>query len=104
MGETIDKFKARLCVLGNTQTAGVDYDPENIFAPVMRGSTMRAALAFFGPKGSRKMWITQADYTLAFLNALPKEIVIVKPPPGFAKIHAVEKVSVWSLSVSARMV
>jgi hypothetical protein len=49
-GETIDKFKARLCVLGNTQTAGVDYDPENIFAPVMRGLTMRAALALFGLK------------------------------------------------------
>lgn len=82
-GETIDKFKARLCVLGNTQTAGIDYDPENIFAPVMRGSTMRAALALFGPKGPRQMWITQADYTLAFLNASPKEDVYVKPPPGF---------------------
>jgi hypothetical protein len=42
-----------------------------------------AVLALFGLKGLRKMWITQADYTLAFLNALPKEIVIVKPPPGF---------------------
>ena len=82
-GELVDKFKARLCVLGNTQTPGVDYDPENIFAPVMRGSTMRTALALLGPDGPRKMWITQADYTLAFLNASPKEKVYVKPPPGF---------------------
>ena len=105
-GETIDKFKARLCVLGNTQTAGVDYDPENIFAPVMRGSTMRAALALFGPKGSRKMWITQADYTLAFLNASPKEIVIVKPPPGFPmndpKKYMLLKRSLYGLCQSPR--
>jgi len=82
-GEYIGKFKARLCVLGNTQTPGLDYDPENIFAPVMRGSTMRAALALMGPLGPRKMHITQADYTLAFLNASPKEKVYVKPARGF---------------------
>ena len=82
-GEYIAKFKARLCVLGNTQTPGIDYDPENIFAPVMRGSTMRAALALMGPKGPRRMHVTQADYTLAFLNASPKEKVYVKSARGF---------------------
>ena len=86
-GEYIAKFKARLCVLGNTQTPGVDYDPENIFAPVMRGSTMRAALALMGPKGPRKMHVTQADYTLAFLNASPKEQVYVKAARGFPTEH-----------------
>ena len=31
----IEKFKARLCMLGNLQKEHVHYDPENVYSPVM---------------------------------------------------------------------
>ena len=68
------RFKARLVARGFTQT-----DFSATFSPVIRLSTLRLMLAYFGSKG----WvIEQIDITAAFLHAdLPKP-VFAYPPPG----------------------
>lgn len=80
-GQFIARFKARICVRGDLQKSGVDYNPDEIYAPVMRGVTLRVAIAFHGT--NRKMWITAGDITTAFLNAKPQKDVYVYDPLGF---------------------
>ena len=41
----IEKFKARLCMLGNLQKEHVHYDPENVYSPVMSYDSFRTLLA-----------------------------------------------------------
>jgi hypothetical protein len=84
-GEFLEKYKARICVRGDLQKPGIDYDPENIFAPVIRGATMRTAIALLGTD-PRKMYITSCDISNAFLNATPKEKVFIRWPPGFPTV------------------
>ena len=42
---SLDKYKARICVNGNRQRAGEDYDPGELFAPVARFTSLRVLVA-----------------------------------------------------------
>ena len=88
-GEFIARFKARICVRGDLQKAGVDYDPEKTYSPVMKGISLRVTMALCGPDG--KMYITAGDITTAFLNATPEKDVFVLEAPGFPLLNPKKK-------------
>ena len=74
------KYKARYCVRGDKQKAGVDYF--ETYAPVVQWSTVRLLLTLTLSKG----WSTrQVDYTNAFAQATLKEEVYIEPPKGFQR-------------------
>ena len=73
---SVDKFKARLCVLGNLQRQRED---QNNYAPVLNEITLRTLLSF-GVK--RKMHIHHVDVFTAYLHADINEEVYVEFPPG----------------------
>ena len=74
------KYKARYCVRGDLQKAGVDYF--ETYAPVVQWSTVRLLLTLVLSKG----WCTrQVDYTNAFAQADLKEEIYIEPPRGFQR-------------------
>ena len=79
---TIDKMKARCCVLGFRQKSGLDYNPDQVYSPMTESSTIRLLLA---TANRLKLRVDHLDIRVAFLNALlPEgERFYCSPPPGF---------------------
>lgn len=75
---TIERYKARLVVLGNNQTEGVDYN--ETFAPVAKMVTVHAFLKL----ATSKNWeIDQMDVHNAFLHSDLDEEVYIQFSPDF---------------------
>jgi hypothetical protein len=100
-GKTV-RFKARLVALGNTQTAGVDYDKTH--APVVHKKTLRTLLAL---AAEQKWEVHHMDITAAYLVADIDQAVFMELPEGFQEQGAGKvcklKKSLYGLHQSGRL-
>jgi hypothetical protein len=78
--DKIERFKARLVCRGFTQKEGVDYNPQELFAPTMRSKTLRMLMLLAARDGAD---VRQFDISVAFLHALLDETVYVDQPEEF---------------------
>ncbi|KAK4406055.1 Retrovirus-related Pol polyprotein from transposon TNT 1-94 [Sesamum angolense] len=75
---SIDKFKARLVVVGYTQNKGIDYF--DTYSPVTKIATIRALIAL---SAINDLMIHQMDVKTAFLNGDLEEEIYMEQPEGF---------------------
>ncbi|CAI7905135.1 unnamed protein product [Closterium sp. NIES-54] len=74
----IERYKSRLVAKGYQQKEKVDY--KELFAPVVKLTTLRTLLAGAAIKG----WVVkQMDVTTAFLNGILEEEIFMAQPEGF---------------------
>ncbi|CAI7841553.1 unnamed protein product [Closterium sp. NIES-53] len=74
----IERYKSRLVAKGYQQKEKVDY--KELFAPVVKPTTLRTLLAGAAIKG----WVVkQMDVTTAFLNGVLEEDIFMAQPEGF---------------------
>jgi transposase InsO family protein len=76
----IERYKARLCVMGNRQVPGVDFD--SVYAPVASATTLRALLAV---AARDDLEVDQLDVKTAFLYGELDRDVYMSMPPGYAE-------------------
>ena len=75
----LDRYKARLVVLGNKQEYGVNY--EETFAPVTKMTTVRMVISIAASQG----WpLHQMDVKNAFLHGDLKEDIYMVLPAGLS--------------------
>ncbi|KAL0349107.1 UNVERIFIED_CONTAM: Retrovirus-related Pol polyprotein from transposon TNT 1-94 [Sesamum angustifolium] len=74
---SIDKFKARLVVVGYTQKKGIDYF--DTYSPVTKIATIRALIAL---SAINDLMIHQMDVKTAFLNGDLEEEIYMEQPEG----------------------
>ncbi|EPZ35682.1 Reverse transcriptase, RNA-dependent DNA polymerase domain-containing protein, partial [Rozella allomycis CSF55] len=86
----IDKYKARLCALGNTQVEGIDF--EKTYSPVCRIQSIRILMAI---AVEFNMKIHQMDVDTAYLNSKIDKEIYMRFPEGFKMEHGGGKV--WKL-------
>jgi hypothetical protein len=76
--DKVNKLKARVVAQDFQQQEGIDYS--DIFAPVVRWSTIRLILSL----AVKNQWqIRQMDVVTAFLNGLLKKKIFMEIPEGF---------------------
>lgn len=97
------KFKARLVARGYSQKFGEDYD--EVFAPVVRQSTLRTLLS---KAANKQMDIIHFDAKTAFLNGELEETIYMNQPQGFQEDNKESHVcllkrSLYGLKQSARV-
>ncbi|CAI7812042.1 unnamed protein product [Closterium sp. NIES-53] len=74
----IERYRSRLVAKGYQQKEKVDY--KELFAPVVKPTTLRTLLAGAAIKG----WVVkQMDVTTAFLNGVLEEEIFMAQPEGF---------------------
>ncbi|CAI7899846.1 unnamed protein product [Closterium sp. NIES-54] len=74
----IERYKSRLVAKGYQQKDKVDY--KELFAPVVKPTTLRTLLADAAIKGCV---VKQMDVTTAFLNSVLEEEIFMAQPEGF---------------------
>ena len=80
---SIDKFKCRLVVDGQTQRHGVDFD--RVFATVVKMSTVRLLLTV---AVTHDMRLTSLDVRQAYLYAELDRPLFMRVPPGLVRTDA----------------
>ncbi|KAL0290030.1 UNVERIFIED_CONTAM: Retrovirus-related Pol polyprotein from transposon TNT 1-94 [Sesamum angustifolium] len=75
---SIDKFKARLVVVGYTQKKGIDYF--DTYSPITKIATIRALIAL---SAINDLMIHQMDVKTTFLNGDLEEEIYMEQPEGF---------------------
>ena len=80
-------FKARCCLRGDQQIAYRDFDPENLYAPVVRHETIRVFLVKSSAQG---LIIEGADVDNAYLYGDIEDgmIILMEQPTNSSGIHA----------------
>ena len=77
----VEKFKARICVLGFRQKKGLDFNPDQVYSPMTEPTTIRTLLAI---ANKLDLNVDHLDIKTAFLNGIlpPDEQFYCSPPPG----------------------
>jgi hypothetical protein len=90
----IRAYKVRICARGDTQIPGLQYNPKETSATVMRFETLRVMLSIAAVTGAA---IRQFDIVSAYLHGQlkPGEVIYMRPPAGLE--HPSDTRLVWRL-------
>jgi hypothetical protein len=88
-----ERFKARLVAYGNHQRPGIDFDYEEIFAPVLKYKTLRLTCALAVQHG---LIVHKLDVKTAFLHGDVSEDIYLEPPAGIPVPYGKENCK-WKL-------
>jgi hypothetical protein len=75
-------FKARFVAKGFSQVPGVDYNPDEVYAPVIKHDSLRMLLSL---TARLDLFLHTLDVKTAFLYGDLKEYLLVKQPEGFVQ-------------------